>query len=203
MSHVSDDSPRIAIPRLKKALPPDFRMKGLKVDLRPIRLSDANRRYCAWLNDPEVNRQTESRYAKTTLSDLKRYVGAMLRSPGHFFFAIVEKATDRHVGNIKIDSVITHLWDHRLGEVGLIIGEKDCWGKGYATEAIQLAMQFAFEHAGLHKLTAQCYATNHGSAKAFVRAGFVQEGVRRSHARFDGKYVDLLLFGVINPPKVD
>lgn len=199
MTRMDEHNPRIEIPALKKSLKTGFRVEGQKIVLRCVRLADANRRYCAWLNDPVVNRQTESRYVKTTLCDLKKYVGAASKSPGNFFFAIIEKKTGRHVGNIKIDSIVTPWWDHRLGEVGLIIGEKSCWGKGYATEAIRLVMRFAFERAGLHKLTAQCYATNLGSAKAFLRAGFIQEGVRRSHVFFHGKYVDLLLFGVMNP----
>ena len=193
------DNPRIALPKLKKSLKPGFRIEGSKVYLRPVALKDATRRYCTWLNDPVVNRQTESRYVKTKMGDLKKYVAASLKSTANFFFAIIEKKSERHIGNIKIDSVVTPFWDHRLGEVGLIIGEKSCWGKGYATEAIRLVTAFAFERAGLHKLTAQCYATNLGSAKAFLRAGFIQEGARRSHVRFDGKHVDLMLFGVINP----
>lgn len=199
MKKAAQKNPRVEIPKLKKSLPANFKVEGRKVYLRPVRMSDVTRRYCAWLNDPVVNRQTESRYVRTSMPDLKKYVAAALKSTGNFFFAIIDKKTGTHAGNIKIDSVVTPFWDHRLGEVGVIIGEKKFWGKGYATEAIELLMRFAFERAGLHKLTAQCYATNVASAKAFLKAGFVREGVRRSHVCFDGKYVDLLLFGVINP----
>ena len=199
MAKVKHTEPRVRIPELKKELSSDFRMDGKKIYLRPIREKDATQRYCDWLNDPEVNRYTESRYVETTLADLGKYIGAALRSPGNFFFAIIEKSMDAHVGNIKIDSAISPLWDHLVGEVGLIIGEKSCWGRGYASEAIELATQFAFETLRLHKLTATCYSVNPASAKAFLKAGYTQEAVRPSNAMCEGKYVDLILLGVINP----
>jgi RimJ/RimL family protein N-acetyltransferase len=199
MGQVNGSSPRVRIPALKQRLSRDLKIAGKKVFLRPVRPEDATARYLGWLNDREVNRQTESRYEKTTLDDLRKYVGLAIRSPSNFFFAIVEKSSGKHIGNIKIDSAVTGMWDHLLGEVGLMIGDKSCWGKGYASEAIRLLKNFAFRNLKLHKLTAQCYSTNAGSARAFLKAGFKREGVRRSHVRYGGKYVDLALFGVINP----
>lgn len=184
---------------LKKKLPRDFRVEGQKIYLRPVRLGDATRRYCSWLNDPEVNRYTESRYTRASLSGLKKYISATLRSPSNFFFAMIDKSTGEHVGNIKIDSTVNPFWDHWVGEIGLIVGEKKCWGKGYGSEAIRLMTQFAFNHLKLHKVTATCLSINKGSAKAFLKAGFKQELVRKSNACYGGKFVDLLLFGVISP----
>src|SRR5205085_6708203 len=94
------------------------------------------------------------------------------KSSSNFFFAIIEKSTGEHIGNIKIDSTVNPFWDHLVGEVGLLIGEKSCWGKGYGSEAIRLITSFAFEHLKLQKLTATCFAINVGSDIAFVTAGY-------------------------------
>ncbi|MBV9462886.1 MAG: GNAT family N-acetyltransferase [Verrucomicrobiae bacterium] len=199
MKKRSPKLPRERYAKLKRSLSPKLRVVGRRVYLRPLTRADATPRYAAWLNDPEVNRFTESKYTRHTVATVRDYIESANRSASNFFFAIVERGTDRHVGNIKIDSTVNPHWDHLVGEVGLIIGEKDCWGRGYGSEAIELITRFAFDRLDLHKLTATCLAINPGSAHAFLKAGYTQEAVRPSNGVFEGKYVDLLLFGVINP----
>jgi RimJ/RimL family protein N-acetyltransferase len=79
----------------------------------------------------------------------------------------------------------------------LLIGEKDTWGKGYATEIFKMIVRHAFLTLNLNKVTAGVYADNLGSSKALARAGFVEEGVRRQHCFMNGAYTDLIIFGVL------
>ena len=79
--------------------------------------------------------------------------------------------------------------------MSLFIGEKAIWGKGYATEAIALASEYAFNGLNLHKLSAGFYAANIGSIKAFQKNGFIQEGLRKNHRIYQGAYVDEVLMG--------
>lgn len=109
------------------------------------------------------------------------------------FLAIVLKADDRHIGNIKLGPIN---WLHRFADVGLIIGEKDCWGKGYASQAIRLISDYAFKVLNLHRLTAGCYAANMGSAKAFLKVGWRQDGLRPRHFYCAGEYVDAIMLGI-------
>jgi RimJ/RimL family protein N-acetyltransferase len=60
--------------------------------------------------------------------------------------------------------------------MGLLIGEPASWGKGYATEAIVAVTAHAFSTMGLEKLYAGAYAANAGSIRAFLKAGWVEEG---------------------------
>jgi ribosomal-protein-alanine N-acetyltransferase len=100
--------------------------------------------------------------------------------------------SDRHIGNIKLGPVD---WLHRVGDLGLIIEERGCWGKDYAFEAISL--EYAFGQLNLRKVTAGCYALNQGSIEAFQKAGFVIEGVRRQNYHCDGNYDDGILLGML------
>lgn len=171
-------------------------IKGERLYLREIRLSDVDGPYHRWMNDPEVTRFLESRFSKNTKPEMRKFVRQALKNPGILFLAIVLKKGDRHIGNIKLGPINRM---HKNADIGILIGEKDCWGKGYATEAIKLLSDHAFRKLKLHKLTAGCYANNTGSAKAFEKAGFELEGRRKGQWRCDGKYVDGLLFGKINP----
>jgi RimJ/RimL family protein N-acetyltransferase len=114
---------------------------------------------------------------------------------GDDLFGIFDKESDQHIGNIKLGPIN---WFHRYAEIGLIIGNKDFWGKGVATDSITLISLYAFNTLNLHKVTAGCYASNIGSKKAFLKAGFDVDGVRKSHCFSQGKWEDLILLGKIN-----
>lgn len=169
-------------------------IEGERLYLRGVTLADVNEKYLGWMNDPTVTQFLESRFYPHSMESLHQFVSAMQNDRHSLFLAIVLKDGDRHIGNIKLGSIN---WIHRFAEIGLLIGEKDCWGKGYATEAIQLLTTFAFNTLNLHHLTAGCYAENMGSAKAFLKAGWVQEGLRKSYFYSNGKYVDEILLGIV------
>ena len=181
----------------KAGKPGDF-LEGERIYLRRVRPEDVNETYCKWMNDPEVNKYLESRFSSHSLETLKEYVRSKLGDEKNAFFAIILKKGDRHIGNIKIGPIDTV---HRLADIGILIGEKDCWGEGYGSEAIRLIVEYAFDKLNLHKVTAGCYAPNEGSIKAFKKAGFSQEGVRKSHCYCDGKYVDDILLGLVREVK--
>lgn len=169
---------------------------GDRVYLRPVVPDDVGEAYCRWMNEPDTNRFLESRFSVHSVASLREYVTARLGDGSNAFFAIVFKEGDRHIGNIKAGPIDPN---HHFADIGILIGAKDCWGKGYASEAIRLVVDYAFSVLGLHKLTAGCYAPNLGAIRAFEKAGFVQEGVRRAHCYFEGRYVDDILLGLLSP----
>lgn len=168
------------------------RLSGERIHLRPVEVDDVTPRYVAWMNDPDVTRHLESRFTSYTAEDLARYVTTVGADASTHFFAIVLHEGDRHIGNIKLGPVEQH---HRRGDIGIIIGEQDCWGRGYASEAIQLITTWALGTLGLHKVTAGAYDVNAGSVGAFQRAGFVVEAVRPDHYLQDGRWVSAVLLG--------
>jgi [ribosomal protein S5]-alanine N-acetyltransferase len=168
-------------------------LESERLYLRAVQPDDANEAYYRWMNDPAVNKYLESRFYPHTLETLKDYIQSKLGDNENPFFAIILKDSNRHIGNIKLGPINTI---HRFADIGIIIGEKDCWGKGYATEAIRLVVKYAFDTLNLHKVTAGFYEPNIQSMKAFIKAGFIQEGIRKSHCYCDGKYVDDILVGL-------
>lgn len=168
-------------------------MRGKKIHLRLISLEDVTERYLEWLNDPEVNRYLETRFTEQTLESIRAFVSEKISSSNEFLYAICENEGDRHIGNIKLGPLNPH---HRSADVSLFIGEKNCWGKGYATEAIFLLTQHAFDSLGLNKLRAGCYASNQGSAAAFEKCGWTREGLQKGMVQSEGREMDLILLGI-------
>ena len=167
-------------------------VRGKRLFLDKLSDTDASVTYMGWLNDPLTNQFLESRYSSATLESLSGFIETCNGDPDLHLFGIFELESGRHVGNIKLGPVDTK---HHHGDIGLIIGEKDCWGKGYATEAIQLICEFAFLTLKLHKVTASMYAENTNSYKAFIKAGFNREGLLRQHMWLEDHYSDKILMG--------
>lgn len=166
---------------------------GERIYLREVRLSDVNEDYHRWMNDPDVTQYLESRFYPNSLEGLREYVASKLGDRDNVFLAIVLKDGDRHIGNIKLGPIN---WIHRFADVGIMLGDKSSWGKGYASEAISLVVDYAFRKLSLHKVTAGCYCSNQRSLRAFEKAGFQVEGTLKEHYQQDGKYIDAVLLGI-------
>lgn len=70
-------------------------------------------------------------------------------------------------------------------------------GNGYATEASELFVEYAFRELGLHRVTARALAPNEASCRVLERLGFTHEGTQRECAVVDGEYVDQRLYGLL------
>lgn len=150
--------------------------------------------YVGWLNDPHITRYLESRFAHHDIASTRSFVTEMFNSDRNLMLGIHSTTLDRHVGNIKLGPIDRH---HGLGEIGLMIGDRDAWGQGMASAVISALCRIAAGELGLRRLTAGCYASNVASRRAFERAGFTVEGQRPGHFFLDGKAEDLVLLGRI------
>lgn len=172
-----------------------YSIGSARLTLRELTEADVTEKYVGWLNDREVVQFTESRFDTHTRDSVCRFVRTIAADENFYFFAICLKGEGRHIGNIKLGPVNRH---HGYADIGLIIGERSCWGQGYATEAIAALSEWAFSTLGLHKLTAGAYASNRASIRAFEKCGFVVEGIRMAHCYDGDNYVDCCLLGKVN-----
>jgi ribosomal-protein-alanine N-acetyltransferase len=170
------------------------RLEGALVYLRPVCPGDVRGGYRRWQNDPQINRFLESRFQKFTEASLEAYVARFAADPDHVFLAVVARDTDAHIGNVKLGPIDRH---HRVADMGLLIGDRAYWGRGIATEVIRLVARYAFDELGLRKVTAGCYSTNRAAIRAFEKAGFAHEGLRKKQYRCNGEHVDGVMLGLL------
>lgn len=85
---------------------------------------------------------------------------------------------------------------HRRAEMGYWVA-RDRWGRGYATEAARAVLRYAFAERGLHKVVATHLAPNIASGRVMQKIGMRQEGVQREHVLKNGRFVDLVLYGIL------
>lgn len=153
---------------------------------------DVTETYVSWLNDTTVNQYLESRFGVHTIDSTRSFVQTMLNSPDNLFLGIRSQISGGHVGNIKVGPISQH---YGTAEIGILIGEKRAWGKGIATSAIRMVCEIARTRLALRKVTAGCYASNVGSKKAFEKAGFDVEGIRKQQVLRNGTPEDIVLLG--------
>ena len=163
-----------------------------RLRLRPLAARDVTARYLGWLQDPQVNGFLETRFSAQSLASISAFVEAVNARADEFLFGIFLRARERHIGNIKVGPINAH---HRIADVSLFIGEHDCWGQGYGTEAIAAVSRHAFDALGVRKLCAGMYAPNVASTRAFLRVGYREECRRPAHYLLEGAPCDIVELG--------
>ena len=174
----------------EKCLGGSMVVKGNRIILKILSPEDVTQDYVAWMQDEEVVQFMESRGESYTLEELKGYVKRMNESHNDFLFGIYTNDNNKHIGNIKIGEINLI---HKFGNLGLFIGNKEKWGGGYGTEAVNLATEYAFQELNLNKLTAGIYGNNTGCYKAFLKAGYNEAGRLKKHRLYKDEYVDQII----------
>lgn len=143
------------------------KVEGERIYLRLLTPSDATSEYAGWLNDPKVNEFLETK--KATIGGLREYVEGKRTDPKVVFWGIFDSKSDKHIGNIKLEPVDL---SEGVAVLGILIGDKDYWGMGIATEAINLACEWAAKNLRLKTMTLGVYSAHVGAIKAYEKAGF-------------------------------
>jgi RimJ/RimL family protein N-acetyltransferase len=85
---------------------------------------------------------------------------------------------------------------NKVGEIAYIINP-NYWGRGYATEAARLTVEFGFSKLHCHRIFASCHPQNVGSAKVLKKIGMIQEGRLRENLLLRDDWRDSLLFSML------
>lgn len=162
--------------------------------LRRIEKQDLEGNYFNWLNDQEVTKWMRHGTIPNSVEAMTAFYESQAQSRTDVVFAIILKENDRHIGNIGLHN-INYLF--RSAEIGILIGEPDCWGKGYASESITVLAEHCFRRLNLNRLSAGAVEANVGSVHAFEKAGFHREGVARQAYFCEGQYHDCIQLSLL------
>jgi len=111
-----------------------------------------------------------------------------------FFFNIRTIPDDLLIGFVGLHEFS---WAHGDAWVAIGIGERQYWGKGYGTEAMRLALQFAFMELNLWRVSLGVYNNNTRAIRSYQKAGFQIEGLQRSAGRRAGQVWDICFMGIL------
>lgn len=111
-----------------------------------------------------------------------------------FLFMIRALADDRLIGFVGLWGI---RWTHGDTYVGIGLGGRDDWGRGYGTDAMRIVLRFAFMELNLHRVSLGVFEYNPRAIRSYEKAGFVLEGRTRQDLRRAGRYWDSLWMGVL------
>jgi RimJ/RimL family protein N-acetyltransferase len=101
------------------------------------------------------------------------------------------------IGDIRLSPLRPNLAHHRFTEIGINI-IKTYQGKGYGTEAINWALDWAFGTAGIHRVGIRVFEYNEGARRLYEKIGFKEEGVSRQMFWHAGRWWDDIQFGMLD-----
>jgi RimJ/RimL family protein N-acetyltransferase len=146
-----------------------------------------SKNYVGWLNDSEVNLYLESG-GNYTMEMLKDYVNEQFERET-YFWAIILKDSNKHIGNIKIDPID---FDKMTGEYGILMGDKSSWGKGYAREASERIIKYCFGQLKLSTITLGVIEDNAKAVALYRNIGFKITEVKTDVGIYNNKWCNTL-----------
>jgi RimJ/RimL family protein N-acetyltransferase len=131
-----------------------------------------------------------------TKGQIKAFVDKELlgENPSLFFFMIRNLEDDRVIGEVGLDGVD---WVHGDTFVGISIGDKDLWGKGFGTDAMQVILRYAFTELNLERVSLTVFEYNPRAVRSYQKAGFKEEGRLKQMLLRGGRRWDELYMGIL------
>lgn len=168
-----------------------------QVDLKPLDIANIYKHF-EWNNDPELNYlDSEMPYEEESFGDFKRRFDHMLYHPNpsiRDFEIHTEDGT--LIGLAYIANINPH---HRHATIGVTLGDRAYWGKGYGRATLRKLLAHCFEDLNLHRVSAETFEYNDAWRRLVVWAGFSKEGVARDYLHRDGEYWDKEVYALLEP----
>lgn len=165
---------------------------GKRIILRPVEQADAGW-IQKWSNDPEIRGLTGEVSPSSSTGTIE-YIQKLNNGTDRVWFMIVIKETGRVIGETGLLRMF-HPW--RTTDLSIIIGEKDAWGNGYGTEAIQLLMDYAFGYLNFHRISIGVVGFNKKALEFYKRIGFKEEGIQRDGYYYNYQYSDFVMMSIL------
>ncbi len=146
-----------------------------------------------WINDPEVRRTLNFDYPVSEVGT-KQWLNKVALDGSRKDFIVFLKDQDIPIGyggflNIDIKN--------SKAESYMGIGDKECWGKGYAKEVRKVLLEYAFEELGLNRIYSYVWSENEKMINLNKSVGFEIEGLLKADMYSHGEYRDRYIMGIL------
>lgn len=128
-----------------------------------------------------------------TLSQHRNWFESYIKTNSRIEFVITKKEDNKKIGTIGLSSIDCK---NQKAEYGILIGEKDERGKGYAKEASFGIVKYGFEELNLQKIYLKAFSDNINAINLYIKLGFKQEGVLKREIFKNGKFKDVIIMAI-------
>lgn len=169
-------------------------LRGERVELAALDLEADTRRYTAWARDSEYWRLVDTRPARAwTTAQARTELDDGLPQASALLFMIQALADGRRVGFVDMAA---GAWTPGDVWLGIGIGARADWGRGYGAEALRLALRYAFDELDASRVSLTVFEYNPRAIRVYEKAGFAHEGRERGRLNRAGRRWDMLYLGL-------
>ena len=149
--------------------------------------------YARWFSDLEMTAYTGALGTSFLPEHEQEWFDNLVKQHTDRTFSIVVRESQRMIGNVGLMSV-NH--QHGTAELGIAIGDKSAWGRGYGSEAVRLMADYGFTFLGLHTIYLWHASFNERGHRAYLKAGFKVAGRLRGVILFDSRRYDRIFMDI-------
>lgn len=174
----------------------DF-LSGSLVRLCAVNAATDAATFSRWSRDSEYLRLSDSGVARMwSVPQVTDHLEKELEgeSPTQYAFSIRALDDDRLLGDVDLSGIN---WASGEAIVGIGIGDRNDWGKGYGTDAMQIVLRFAFTELNLHRVFLNTFEYNPRAIRSYEKCGFKHEGRMRGVLNRNGRRWDLIFMGIL------
>jgi RimJ/RimL family protein N-acetyltransferase len=170
---------------------------GKLVRLSAVDAEQAAKSFVQWSCDSEYRRLLDSDPVRLfSVKATQEWVEKQLKKdpPQYYWFLIRRLEDDLILGDITLGGL---RWNNREAFVGIGIGDREHWGKGYGTDAMQILLRYAFTELNLERVSLEVFDYNPRGLRSYEKAGFRVEGRQRQFLLRDGQRYDVIYMGIL------
>jgi RimJ/RimL family protein N-acetyltransferase len=151
-----------------------------------------------WGRDSEYSRLLDNDPARvTSITKTREWIekSSEKEPANEIFFHIRSLEGNTLIGFVGLFGIG---WTHGDAWVGIGIGDRQYWGKGYGTDAMRVILLYAFTEMNLQRVTLGVFEYNRRAIRSYEKAGFVVEGILRHCIQREGRYWDEIIMGILH-----
>lgn len=168
-------------------------LKGQRVNLRGLRRDDLEH-VRRWWDNAEATQYMETGSRPATEPMLEAFYKGATENPNVVVFVVEEAETSRPIGTSGLFEIF---WPGRRAEFRILIGDPSAFDKGYGTEATRMTVEYGFLRLNMEVIHLGVNASNVRAVRAYEKAGFVKEGLRRKFVYARGAYHDAVVMSIL------
>lgn len=167
---------------------------GNLVKLRAYKEEDIEKAV-EFINDEEVKKLLDSNipFPMTKWQEEEWVRSRKANSDLTYDFAIEDLKTGKYIGGCSINECDVK---NRTCVIGIMIGDKEYWSKGYGSDALKVLTKFIFEEVNMNKIKLKVFSFNNRAISCYKKVGFKEEGILKKEVYRNGKYYDEILMAI-------
>ncbi|EOR27639.1 acetyltransferase, ribosomal protein N-acetylase [Clostridium sartagoforme AAU1] len=167
---------------------------GQLVKLRAYKEEDIEKA-TVYINDEEVKKLMDSAipFPMTKWQEEEWVRSRKANTDFTYDFAIEDLKTGKYIGGCSINECDVK---NRTCVVGIMIGDKEYWGKGYGSDALKVLIKFIFEEVNMNKIKLNVFSFNNRAIACYKKVGFKEEGILKKEIYRNGRYYDEIIMAM-------